>query len=377
MRHLRVLIAVTMLSYGPLAIPVQAIPITFTFSGTGSGNLDATVFNAATFEVLISADTDDVNTTTFGLNTPAITGLSGTIILDGVGTGSFTEPLYVFSNRTVQAVGFGNHAQFDLIDVFEMGVGINTYDLTTSFGPIFEASPVFYQFVDVGLDVGNLTFSDMCDITFTATTGPPVLTVNVDLDPNVINLKSRGGWVTAYIEPSGFELTAIDISTIRLAGSAPADPKLARAGDHDANGTPDLMVKFNRQALHPLLTVGQNQLELSGSLVTGQQFKGSDEVRVIHPPEAYPRPMVAPNPLNPAGVLTFNTTVSGPVSIKLFDLHGGLVRTLIEAQPLEVGSHEVGIDGRGEGGRPLASGVYFFRVEAPGGSATGRVAILK
>jgi hypothetical protein len=203
------------------------------------------------------------------------------------------------------------------------------------------------------------------------------LSASVDIDPNTINLRSQGPWVTAYIESSGFDLATIDIPTVRLAGSVPADPRFARVGDHNANGVPDLMVRFSRQALVPLLTAGLNQLEVRGALTTGQQFQGSDEVMVIQPPGVHVKAMVTPNPLNPAGMLTFRTTRSGPASIKLFDLHGGFVRTLMEVRQLEAGSHKIGIDGRGEGGRPLASGVYFFRIEAPGETETGRIAILK
>ena len=83
--------------------------------------------------------------------------------------------------------------------------------------------------------------------------------------------------------PSGFDPASIDISTLRLAGSVPTVPKSATLGDHDANGVSDLMVKFNRKALDPLLTPGVNELEVTGSLVTGMAFQGSDEVRVIDP----------------------------------------------------------------------------------------------
>ena len=54
-----------------------------------------------------------------------------------------------------------------------------------------------------------------------------------------------------------------------------------------------------------------------------------------------------------------------------------LVRTLLDAPLLDSGVHELGIDGRGERGRMLASGVYFYRVETPEGATRGRVAILK
>jgi hypothetical protein len=86
---------------------------------------------------------------------------------------------------------------------------------------------------------------------------------------------------------------------------------------------------------------------------------------------------VAPNPLNPVGVLSFRTASPGRVVVKMFDLRGRLVRTLLEAPLLEAGAHEVRIDGRGERGRPLASGVYFYRIETPDGATTGRIAILK
>jgi hypothetical protein len=199
----------------------------------------------------------------------------------------------------------------------------------------------------------------------------------VDLDPNVINQRSHAPWITAYIEPTGLDLASIDLSTLRLAGSVPAVSKSAIVGDHDNDGAPDLMVKFSRRALDALLTPGVNELEVTGSLVTGEAFKGSDEVRVIDPPSAPLSASVAPNPLNPAGALTLHTTVPGPARVQMFDLQGRLVRTLLEGPLLPAGAREVGIDGRGNRGEALASGVYFYRVETAEGVVTGRVVILK
>lgn len=206
---------------------------------------------------------------------------------------------------------------------------------------------------------------------------PAGLEVGVELEPSVLNLKSHGRWVTAHIEPNGFEPTSIDISTVRLAGSVSAETKFAVVGDHDRDELPDLMLKFSRAALEPLLTPGVNALVLTGSLMTGESFSGTDEVRVINPPDDHPTASVAPNPLNPAGVLTLRTTSQGSVTMKMFDLQGRLVRTLMETQILPAGLHEVGIDGRGERGEVLASGVYYYRVETSEGVVTGRVAILK
>jgi streptogramin lyase len=205
----------------------------------------------------------------------------------------------------------------------------------------------------------------------------PELEADLDLAPNVINLKSHAPWLTAYIEPSGFDPSSIDLSTLRLAGSVPAVSKFAIVGDHNRNGAPDLIVKFSREALDPLLAPGAVELEVTGSLVTGENFTGSDEVRVIDPPAAHLSASVTPNPLNPAGVLSFETSRPGPVKVSIFDVRGRKVRVLMDVPTLPAGSHVVPIDGRGARGQTLASGLYFFRVEAAEEAVTGRIVIMK
>jgi hypothetical protein len=150
--------------------PAQATPITFSFTGVGSGNLETTVFTDAAFEVLISADTDDMYISPQG--NPCIDAPSGTIDISGVGIGTFVEPLYVFDNQTTNAVGFGNRTEYDLIDLCVIGVGLDTYDLTTPFGPITDLDPFFGQFVNVELSIGALTFTSMSSATFTAIPEP-------------------------------------------------------------------------------------------------------------------------------------------------------------------------------------------------------------
>jgi hypothetical protein len=153
----------------------------------GSGNFDNTVFRDAAFEVLISANTDDVvlkSSIIYHLDN-----LSGTISISGFGVGSFVEPLYVYDNQAAKAVEFENQLQYDLIDLGVANVGLDTYDLTTSFGPITTTSPFFRE---VELNIGNLTFTNMSSATFTATT-------NVVPAPGVVLLGGIGvsivGWM--------------------------------------------------------------------------------------------------------------------------------------------------------------------------------------
>jgi VCBS repeat protein/putative Ig domain-containing protein/FG-GAP repeat protein len=205
----------------------------------------------------------------------------------------------------------------------------------------------------------------------------PERPVSLDVVPGVINLKSHGQWITAFIEPTGFDVSEINPSSVRLEGVAPVEQKVAAVTDHDRDGLPDLKLKFSLGALAPLLSVGDQTLRVTGSLLTGERFAGADHVRVMDPAGTHAGAVVTPNPLNPAGVLTFSTTKPGPVTIKVFDLRGRLVQVLVEARAVAAGSHEVWIDGRGRAGQSLSSGVYFYRVDSLDGTMTGRFAILK
>jgi len=112
-------------------------------------------------------------------------------------------------------------------------------------------------------------------------------------------------------------------------------------------------------------------------LVTGETFACTDNVRVIDNGGGHKSDSVAPNPLNPSGVLAFNTVKAGRVRVTMFDLHGRFVRTLMETPHLPAGRHALTIDGLGERGQALPSGVYFYQITSADGSVAGRFAILK
>jgi len=107
----------------------------------------------------------------------------------------------------------------------------------------------------------------------------------VDIQPDTLNVKSKGKWVTAYIElPDGYDVADIDVSTVMLEGTIPAEDHPTKIGDYDDDGIPDLMVKFDRQALIDYLdgTTGEVTLTVSGELNDGTSFEGSDTVTVIN-----------------------------------------------------------------------------------------------
>lgn len=110
-----------------------------------------------------------------------------------------------------------------------------------------------------------------------------IVPTTMDFDPHTLNLKSQGKVVTVYVElPTGYDMEQIDISSIMLNGVVPALVRPTEIGDYDKDGTPDLMVKFDRAAVKALLTLAsQVEVTIMGE-VAGIAFEGTDTIRVIN-----------------------------------------------------------------------------------------------
>jgi hypothetical protein len=76
-------------------------------------------------------------------------------------------------------------------------------------------------------------------------------------------------------------------------------------------------------------------------------------------------PVSYPNPFNRQATIEFELTAPGRVRVEVFDIGGRLVATLID-EDRRGGPHQVTWHGRSQSGRPVSSGVYFYRVSAPG-----------
>jgi hypothetical protein len=79
-----------------------------------------------------------------------------------------------------------------------------------------------------------------------------------------------------------------------------------------------------------------------------------------------------PNPFNPLVKLAMEVPVSGPASLDLYDLRGGLVVQLFHGF-LPEGRRELDWDGRDASGRPAPSGVYFARLSTRAGRAVQKL----
>ncbi len=69
-----------------------------------------------------------------------------------------------------------------------------------------------------------------------------------------------------------------------------------------------------------------------------------------------------PNPFNPGTSLTFTLDRPAPVRLRIYDLQGRLVATLLDAA-LPAGRHHAHWAGRDQAGRPQPAGVYLCRLD--------------
>ena len=69
-----------------------------------------------------------------------------------------------------------------------------------------------------------------------------------------------------------------------------------------------------------------------------------------------------PNPFNPSTSIEFKLPTEGKLTLKIFDVLGREIVTLIDAQK-QSGSYTIDWDGRNSFGNQVASGVYFYRIQ--------------
>ena len=104
----------------------------------------------------------------------------------------------------------------------------------------------------------------------------------IDIDPDTLNPKSNGKWITCYIEvPSGYNVTDINRSSILLNGNLSAESKWFSVGDHDGDGIADVMVKFDRQAVIDMVEPGDSVEMTVTFKINGVDFSGTDHIRVL------------------------------------------------------------------------------------------------
>ncbi|KPK24912.1 MAG: hypothetical protein AMJ70_00520 [Dehalococcoidia bacterium SG8_51_3] len=227
-----------------------------------------------------------------------------------------------------------------------------------------------------------------------------------DYCPNWLWIGWGGGcfirWLRCYVElPCGYDVGDIDESTVAITaiGGEPIDPLYrkgyTRVGDHDCDGIPDLMVRFNRRHLVSICReiieeCGYYDFTVSGQLNGGIAFEGNGSIYVLGRfgdrgiaagregdiPKSISLYEISPNPFKFHTAISYALPTSSPTELEIYDVNGRLVKTLVNRKT-QVGYHNVRWDGQDNSGRGVPSGVYFLKFRAGDYSTTEKLLLIR
>ena len=83
-----------------------------------------------------------------------------------------------------------------------------------------------------------------------------------------------------------------------------------------------------------------------------------------------------PNPFNAQTSIPFDLPSDGRIRLIIYNAVGERVRALVDRTEA-AGSHRVTWDGRDDGGRPVASGVYVLQLRAGSSVQARKIALLR
>ena len=84
-----------------------------------------------------------------------------------------------------------------------------------------------------------------------------------------------------------------------------------------------------------------------------------------------------PNPFSGATAIGFDLRSGGPTALRIYDIAGRLVKTLVHAELTGQSRHVVTWDGTDREGHAVGSGIYFARLDAEGTTLTQKLILLR
>jgi hypothetical protein len=233
--------------------------------------------------------------------------------------------------------------------------------------------------------------TDPAGVPVSATPISVAIDVRPGLCPNHIRVESLLTVPIAILGTADFEVSAIDLGTVRLSREGLAgevvpaefafkDVGSALVGGRCAchqlvgDGLNDLEMLFSIEDLVAKLGLGGQvgesvPLTVSGKLYTGEAITGADCALVISGPWAKTESGEEIGILGGAGneyldgrfKFTYFTDVSDRLTFAVYDLHGRVVAKLADMD-MAPGIYNATWDGRGANSRKVPAGTYFARV---------------
>ncbi len=191
--------------------------------------------------------------------------------------------------------------------------------------------------------------------------------VATDMIADGMSLALLGGPIP-YAESDSFETTSDVIFT---AGSGNKALKVSE------NGHKIVFLAFPFEDVKVGDPDPNNQMTLVSKIMQWFDF---DETGVTEPETDFTKLALrqnTPNPFNPVTNIQFSVPANaGAVELTVYNVNGQIVRTLVDGE-IEAGPHSVVWNGRDEGGRSVATGIYFARLVTAEETDIIKMALLK
>ncbi len=354
-------------------VGVEAFDITYEPSGNGAADPGETVSVSVTLgnNGLSSATgvTAVLTATVGGVNVSQDTANFGDLAVGGSTTGDVD---YTFSVDQSMACGTlmtfnievnysdgGNPTSVDRHGQLFAGVPVGGYGIQTPYQPMPD-------------NTGDQIFS-----TITVSGTGAVVSEGINMDINITH-SHIGDIVMWLTSPSGTR------AYLHLLGGGSADDII---GNYPGTLTPGQ--SFDRFYGEPLdgdweLMVRDGGDGGTGTLNYWAFYDISDfecDIDILATPDLVPTTFAlaqnAPNPFNPATTIAFEVPANaGLVTLAIYDVSGRQVRTLAQ-ESLAPGQHTRTWQGRDDGGRAVASGVYFYKLTGDGFTQTRKMVVVQ
>jgi len=116
---------------------------------------------------------------------------------------------------------------------------------------------------------------------------------------------------------------------------------------------------------HNRFNTGYNQPEI---------FTGIDDEQIFN--YSGSSPYNYPNPFNPITNIAYSIKETGKVTIEIYNLKGQLVKLLIN-EVKETGDHTAIWNGKDDSGKPISSGIYFYKLKSANYTSTKKMIMIK
>lgn len=215
---------------------------------------------------------------------------------------------------------------------------------------------------------------------------------SVDFDNNIASFSSDGPTVDGRVKPevlargqSAWTVSAYSTTEYTTeSGASFATPQLAGAVACLVQSHPDWSVDTMRDRLtstasyflthgtsDPLFVEGFGLVDVAAADVVPTAAAAFEESATYLDPRSHP------NPFNSRTTISYQLSEASDVRLQVFDLQGRLLRTLVDQRQDGPALHSANWDGVDLYGRPVASGVYFYRLVVGESEAARRITLVK